>query len=324
MDASAALTELDEKLVDATTRFARMPGALWLAATAIVESATRLGDLSSASAERREDLLVRARRARDEAGPRSSENDVSAITAWVELAEKRAALERVVQASLRELTAHRQAHPRLGEAPKTRKELERALGEREKEVTERATRLAEPMPRAEEHSIRHMSGTGIPPPGDDDRSDAALQADARAARARLDANAGWWHVPLVIGITLALVAVVVPAFPSEIGRMGIGALLAVIGIGVAGWTFARGSARLRRDLFAAHAMRRRDVARREAADRDLALVTQTARALGAVDAFGATEDGRTLEDRESKLVTLAPWIRELLSGFSTDEASRFA
>ena len=110
--ADQQLTELEQKLADASGRFERMPGAMWLASTAIIESAGRLGDtLPSSLAERRDELLVRARRARDDAGPRSSENDVSAITLWVELAEKRAVIERAVLAALAAVEAHRSAHP---------------------------------------------------------------------------------------------------------------------------------------------------------------------------------------------------------------------
>lgn len=322
LDPSHELTDLDKKLTDALGRFERMPGALWLAATAIVESATRLGDaLPPGLAERQSDLLVRARRARDDAGPRSSENDVSAITLWVELAEKRAKLEKAVLAALAEIDAHRSANEGLGSVPTSRKALERALAEREKDVTERAARLAEPIDELEKDELELLREKGEMPPNDDGRSDADLLASSTGARARLAAAPGAWHSSAMFG--LALIALfTLPFVDSDLVREILtGGVLA----GLMAGFFARdrASKTRRHDLFEAHAMRRRDALRAEPAKEDHARLVTAARALGALDAFGASDDGRTLEDRESKLVTLAPWIRELVSGFSADEASRF-
>lgn len=322
-DASAELTELDTKLGDALGRFERMPGALWLAATAIVESATRLGDaLPAPLAERRTDLLVRARRARDDAGPRSSENDVSAITAWVELAEKRAKLETAVREALAELDAHRKEHAELGSVPASRKALEKALAEREKDVAERATRLAEPIDELEKDELDRLREAGVLPPNDDGAPDAELLVRSRAARVRLAASPGAWHSSLLFGVALIALFTLPFVDDERVRNVATGALLSAL---MAGF-FARDRARTtrRHDLFEAHAMRRRDALREAAAKEDHARLIRAARALGALDAFGASDDGRTLEDRESKLVTLAPWIRELVSGFTADEAARFA
>lgn len=323
LDASHELTDLEQKLTDASARFERTPGALWLAATAIVESASRLSEaLPSALADRHAELLVRARKARDDAGPRSSENDVSAITAWVELAEKRAPLERAVKAALAEVEAHRAAHPELGSAPTTRKALEKALGEREKDVTERDARLAEPVDELEAGELGNLRERGVEAPETSAASDADLLVRSKAARARLAASPGAWHSSALFGLAL-LALFAMPFLDADLLRHI--ATAGVVAALVAGFLARDRAQRTRRaDLFEAHAMRRRDEARTTAAKEDHARLVTAARALGALDAFGASDDGRALEERESKLVTLAPWIRELVSGFTADEASRFA
>lgn len=323
MDAATELADLDEKLRDAETRFARTPGALWLATTAIVESATRLGDeLPEPLAERRSDLLVRARRARDDAGPRSSENDVSAITLWVELAEKRAALERPVRAALARVAEHRKDHPRLGAPPASRAALEKALGEREKDVSERRARLEAALDENETEELARLADKGELPPDDDAIDDAILLARSRDARARLAAAPREWHSSVAMGVVL-LTLFATPFADSELVRRGLAGVLVAAVVG--GFT-ARDRARRHHqaDLVEAHAMRRRDERTRAAAEEDHARLVAAARALGALDAFGASTDGRTLEDRETKLVALAPWIRDLVDGFSADEAARFA
>jgi hypothetical protein len=324
VDAEAELSELEKKLSDAERRFDRMPGALWLASTAIIESATRLGEaLPAALDERRTELLVRARRARDEAGPRSSENDVSAITMWVELAEKRAALEQKVLAALERVQAHRAEHPSLGETPRSRKALEKALGEREKDVVERDARLAVAIDELEQDELALLREKGVMPPAVDERtSDAELLARSKQARARLAATPSAWHSSLIFGVVI-LGMFTLPFVANDLLRnVLVGGMMAALMAAL----LARGraSARRRDDLFEAHAMRRRDEVRRDAAKEDHARLIAAARALGALDAFGATDDGRTLEDRESKLVTLAPWIREMVNGFSATEAAAFA
>jgi hypothetical protein len=309
-DASQELSELDQKLVDATSRFDRMPGALWLAATAIIESASRMGDaLPAALEERRQELLVRARRARDDAGPRSSENDVSAITAWVERAEKRAALERVVKTALGEIETHRAAHRWLGEAIASRKALERALGERERDVVAREKRIAEPVDDAELRQASVLQGD------DHDASDDELERRSRAARVMLRSAKPWhaWASGFVGASGLVLAVLAPPPVCYLLLVQTVLSAVATLGL----------RKRRRRNLPVAYALRRRDDARAEPARTDHGRLVAAAKALGALDAFGATDDGRTLEDRESKLVALAPWIRELVSGFTTEEAKRF-
>lgn len=321
-DPSHELTDLEQKLADATKRFERTPGALWLAATAIIESGTRLGEaLPSELAGRHAELLVGARKARDDAGPRSSENDVSAITAWVDLAEKRAPLERAVKAALAEVQTHRAAHVELGTAPTSRKALERALGEREKDVTEREARLAEPLDELEKDELERLRARGDEP-DESATADAELLRRSQAARARLTAAPGAWHSSAIFGVAL-LALFASPFIESDLAREILrGLVVAAIVVGFA--ARERGRRSRGKDLIEAHAMRRRDEERLPAAKEDLARLVTAARALGALDAFGASDDGRALEERESKLVTLAPWIRELVSGFTADEASRFA
>ena len=322
-DASGALTDLEQKLADAATRYARTPGALWLAATAIIESASRLGEtLPGALEARRAELLVSARRARDDAGPRSSENDVSAITVWVELAEKRAVLERGVKAALATLATHRAEHVTLGPVPRTRKALEKALLEREKDVTERDARLAEPQDELERDELELLSERGVQAPPDAGASDAELLARSRAARERLRASPSPWHSSVLFGAAI-IALFTIPFVDSDLLReLLAGAVLA----GLSGGFVARDRAdKVRRsDLFEAYAMRRRDQVRASAAKEDHARLVAAGRALGALDAFGATSEGRTLEEREGKLVALAPWIREMVDGFDADEAARFA
>jgi hypothetical protein len=341
-DPRAEIASLENKLEEALAKFERMPGAMWLATSAIIESAGRLvgTPLDEALAQRQAEMLVRARKARDDAGPRSSEHDVSAITAWLELAQKRAPLEDAVKDALAKVADHRRAHPALGRAPTNREELEREMAARELDVVERERRLAVPLP---EGAVALVGGVRARAPELDPSllDDADLWARGAAATARL-AAAGmtkrWSLAPFPSATLLTILA-----FGCAVGLLGAAyatgeatsdsdlvALLAggaaVVGLSLLAWAYARrGRERALQEAMSDYvAFRERDEGRLGGARRDQELLVSAAKALGTLDAFGATDDGRTLEAREARLVALAPWIRETVGGFSGDEAKRFA
>lgn len=333
---------LEEKLEEALAKFQRMPGAMWLATSAIIESAGRLVGvpLDAALAQRQAEMLVRARKARDDAGPRSSEHDVSAITAWLELAQKRAPLETRVTEALKAIAEHRRADPALGAAPSSRLALEKAMAMREQDVVERERRLQIGLPANAAAIVQRVRAESpeIDPShlGDVELATRGAAASARLAAARMAKR--WSYAPfpsatLLTGLAFASAgAILFAAYRVGVATSDrelvalVAAAAAATGLGLLAWAYARrGWERANHEAMSDFlGARERDEARLSGARRDLELIMQAAKALGALDAFGATEDGRTLEARESRLVALAPWIRETVGGFNGDQIRDFA
>lgn len=341
-DPREEIAALEQKLEEALAKFGRMPGAMWLATSSIIEAAGRLAGapLDEALARRQAEMLVRARKARDDAGPRSSEHDVSAITAWLELAQKRAPLEVLVRDALSSVGEHRRAHPALGRVPTSREELEKEMAARELDVVERERRLAVPVPANATELVLRIRARD-PDLDPSLLEDAELWTRGAAATARLAAvgmTKRWSLAPFPSATLLSVVA-----FAASLGLLVAAYLVgqatsdgelvallaagaAVAGLALLGWAYARrASERTNQEAMSdCLAFRERDEKRLAGARRDQELLVAAAKALGTLDAFGATDDGRALETRESRLVTLAPWIRETVGGFTADEVKRFA
>jgi hypothetical protein len=342
VDAKAEIAGLEQKLEEALVKFERMPGAMWLATSAIIESAGRLVGvpLDDALSHRQSEMLVRARKARDDAGPRSSEHDVSAITAWLELAQKRSPLEDRVKEALAKVAEHRRAHPVLGRAPTNREELEREISARELDVVERERRLAIPLPPDAAGVVARIRARD-PDLDPSSLDDAELWSRGVAATTRLTAagmTKRWSLSPFPSATLLSVLAFTAAASllasayavgqatnDSELVAL-LAALAGVVGLALLAWAYSRrGRERANHEAMSdLVAFRERDEGRLAGARRDQELLLVAAKALGTLDAFGATEDGRTLEARESRLVALAPWIRETVGGFNAEEARRFA
>ncbi len=336
------ITQLERKLEDALAKFERTPGAMWLATSSIIEAAGRLADdaLDDALTRRRSDMLVRARKARDDAGPRSSEHDVSAITAWLEIAQRRAPMENEVKEALARVTEHRRTHPALGPAPTSREELEREISTRELDVVERERRLSAGLPSNAEALVARIRANA-PELDPSLLDDADLWQRGAAASTQLAAagmTTRWSLAPFPSARFL-----IAAAFALSIGLLGVAYALgeatsdgdfvailaagaALVGLSLLALAYARrGRERAIQEAMSdCLAFRARDEVRLLGARRDQDMLVTAAKALGRLDAFGATEDGRTLEARETRLVALAPWIRETVGGFSAEEAKRFA
>jgi hypothetical protein len=341
-EVASELHALEQKLEEALAKFQRMPGAMWLATSSIIEAAGRLpaGPRDEGLTRRSEEMLVRARKARDDAGPRSSEHDVSAITAWLELAQKRAPLEIAVKEALVRVAEHRRAHPAFGHPPTNREELEKEMAARELDVVERMGRLAVPVPANAAALVQTIRANDpeLDPSLLDDTELWTRGAAANARLARVGMKERWSLAPFPSA--RALIAF---AFASSLGLLACAYELgqatgstqlvaiasvsaAVVGLGLLAWAYARrGRERANQEAMSdCLAFRERDEGRLAGARRDQELLVLAARALGSLDAFGATDDGRALEARESRLVALAPWIRETVGGFTSDEVKRFA